>query len=373
MDKVTIINLLTNSGIKVHGIDSGFIYFEDPTCIFPAFDIVLNYAWIVILILTAFMLTGWAFLYIKNGVNINNLFSNAKTIILIFCVLSVVKPAVNIVYGDNLFAKGCQEHKVALTEIQELLDMRNATLKNSDESSLYESLTIVDSGAKPYNPDEDEDDDDEDNESEENFTYDPEKHEEVIRRYLDTYASGTVDTESANMESAVSADSGSTTVYNENQYLPNQTNIVSATYNQHNGTVTYVTLDGSKIQRSKGTIAWRNNNPGNIVDSQFARSHGAVGSSGKFAIFPDEATGMNAIKTLLRSKSYNNLTIAAAINRWAPAADNNDPVKYAQTVSKLTGLSANRTISSLNDTELQSVANAIRKVEGWKPGQEQRI
>lgn len=148
MDKTTIINLLTNSGIKVFGMDSENIYFEDPSCIFPAFDTILHFAWIVIVFLTIFMLAGWAFLYIKNGVKINTLFNNAKTIILIFAVLSFVKPIVNVVYGDDLFARQCDTKQVSLSSIQELLDTRNKHFSKYDNGLLYESFEVVDSGAK---------------------------------------------------------------------------------------------------------------------------------------------------------------------------------------------------------------------------------
>ena len=150
MDKETIINLLTNSGIKVSGIDNHYVYFEDPSCIFPVFDAILHYAWIVILVLTALMLGGWALLYIKNGVKINNLFNNAKTIILIFCILSVVKPIVNVVYGENLFAKNCETHHVALSEIQKVLDIRKEKFHQYDETTLYESFNVIDSGARMH-------------------------------------------------------------------------------------------------------------------------------------------------------------------------------------------------------------------------------
>lgn len=142
-----MINLLHNSGLTDARIENGYILFTDPSCIFPAFDTILHYAWIVILVLTAFMLTGWAILYIKNGVNINNVFNNAKTIIFIFCILSIVKPIVNVVYGDNLFARGCDTHEISISEVQKLLDMRHEKFKKSDESLLYESFTVIDSGA----------------------------------------------------------------------------------------------------------------------------------------------------------------------------------------------------------------------------------
>lgn len=136
MDKTTIINLLENSGLKSVSIDDDFIYFQDPSCIFPAFDTILHYAWIVIMVFTGIMLFGWAVLYIKNGVKINTLFNNAKTLILILCVLSLVKPIVNVVYGDNLFAQQCEIKQVSVYEIQELLDMRNKKFSESDTALL---------------------------------------------------------------------------------------------------------------------------------------------------------------------------------------------------------------------------------------------
>ena len=146
MDETTIINLLNNSGLKVFGLDSDFIYFEDPSCIFPAFDTLLEYAWIAILVFTAIMLFGWGVLYIKNGVKIDTLFNNAKTLILVLCILGVVKPIVNLVYGDNLFAKQCEVKQVSRAAVNELLELRNKKLGKSDENLLYENFNIVDSG-----------------------------------------------------------------------------------------------------------------------------------------------------------------------------------------------------------------------------------
>lgn len=145
MDNATVINLLTNSGIKVFGIDSDFLYFEDPSCIFPAFDTVLEFAWIVIMVFVGIMIFGWAVLYIKNGVKINTLFNNAKNLILILGILAVVKPIVNIVYGDDLFARQCEIKQVSLTQINELLELRNKKFGESDKNLVNESFFVADS------------------------------------------------------------------------------------------------------------------------------------------------------------------------------------------------------------------------------------
>jgi len=92
------------------------------------------------------MLMGWAVLYIKNGVKINELFNNAKTVILILCVLSVVKPIVNAVYGDNLFARGCSRKQASIETVEELLELRNKNLPNGAEGELYEIFDMTDSG-----------------------------------------------------------------------------------------------------------------------------------------------------------------------------------------------------------------------------------
>lgn len=146
MEHETIKNLLINSGLENVRIENGFVYFTDPSCVFPAFDAILHFAWIVIMVLTAFMLFGWAVLYIKNGTNINNVFNNAKSLILIFGVLIVVKPIVNFIYGDDLFGRQCEIKQVSYAKVHELLDMRNKNFKQSDDAFLYESFNVIDSG-----------------------------------------------------------------------------------------------------------------------------------------------------------------------------------------------------------------------------------
>ena len=331
MNTATVIRLLQNSGINVIGTDNSSVYIEDPSCILPAFDAVLNYAWIAILIFTGIMLFGWAVLYIKNGVNINSIFNNAKSLILVFLVLSVVKPIVNAVYGDNLFARGCDTKKISLTEVNKLLDMRNQTFAKSDEAMLYESFDIVDSGA-------------------------------IYGEQTDSYQHNIAE----NTQNS-SANTSSVQPYNQNTSSGSGFVRVEST---SANSVIYIAANGEKTTRIGGTRTWRNNNPGAIRSTT---KYGAIGSAGGFAVFPDEETGMRAIVSLLRSKYYNNLSVKDAIHKWAPSSDNNNPESYARHVSQLTGIDAQRTINSLNDHEIQNVANAIRKIEGWKPGKTQKI
>ena len=136
--------------------------------------------------------------------------------------------------------------------------------------------------------------------------------------------------------------------------------------------VIFVAADNTQYKHVGGTRAWRNNNPGNIRMSDFSRRAGAIGEAGGFAVFPDEQTGQRAVKQLLRGKSYNNLTIANAVSRYAPPSENNT-VAYQRSIERLTGLSINRRISDLSDAELDKVVGAIRQIEGWRPGRVEQI
>lgn len=323
MEQTTIINLLTNSGLKVFGMDSDFIYFEDPSCIFPAFDSVLEYAWFAILLMLAIMFFGWGVLYIKNGIKINTVFNNAKTLILVLGTLAMVKPAVNIVYGDNLFAKQCEIKQVSISSVKELLDMRNKKFGKSDEYLLYETFNMIDSGPLYQNADA-----------------------------LQDFEIETINKQSQSSGFRVS-------------------DITAIEY--ENNTTIYIAQNGEKIKRIGGTVAWRNNNPGNIRKSKFAYANGAVGETDKWAVFPDEETGLRAITKLLRTNNYNNLSVKDAIHRWAPFSDGNNPENYSRHVAKITGLSPDARIKDLSDNDLMQIARAIQTIEGWGIGHEQRI
>ena len=338
MDITKIVLLLKNSGLQNITVGNGIIEFDDPSCIWTAFDNILEFGWIVIVFFTAIMLFGWAVLYIKNGIKINTVFNNAKTIILIFCVLSTIKPIVNVVYGNNLFARNCDRKSVSLTSVQELLELRNKTLSQSQEEELYEIFDIKDSGIiynRPINT---------------TFAYNN-SESELNKTTTSEYSS---------------EPSNETT-----QNKPAGSGFIRATYDKM--VTIYINARGERIKRSNGSAAWRNNNPGNIRKSKAAYSFGAIGETDKWAVFPDEETGLNAIVKLLRSKNYNNLSVAGAIHRWAPSSDGNNPESYARKVSKMTGLPANAKINTLSDEDLKKVANAIKTIEGWTVGKEEKI
>lgn len=80
----------------------------------------------------------------------------------------------------------------------------------------------------------------------------------------------------------------------------------------------------------------RNNNPGDIEYGRFAVAHGAVGSDGRFAKFPTPAAGFEAMRLLLLGPAYAGLTVAQAIEKYAPS-DENDTARYVSLVCQWSG------------------------------------
>lgn len=332
MNTETILRLLHNSGFHNVSMDSEFVYMEDPSCVIRSFETFLEYVWVAIAFITAFMLMGWAISMIR-GAKHDNLLVNLRNLIILFGSLTLVMPIMDFIYGDNLLAHGCKTVQVPMNTVNELMQMRQEKLSGFNEFGIFENIDIYDSGAN------------------------------------DTVASITIDTdENINIAPEQHASDPNNDEHNDVVNIANVA--ISAT--EDNRDVIYTLPDGSRIKRIGGTRAWRNSNPGNIKYSDFARRVGAIGKAGNFAVFPDEATGMYAIETLLRTDSYNKLTIKDAISRYAPPFEN-DTAAYQKRLTQLTGLSIDRSMSSLSASELTKVARAIRTIEGWTPGQIQRI
>lgn len=115
----------------------------------------------------------------------------------------------------------------------------------------------------------------------------------------------------------------------------------------------------------------RNNNPGNIEDSPFARSlPGYAGSDGRFARFDSPEAGGQAKARLIGSyirRGYD--TPMEIINRWAPPSDNNPTDQYAAYVAQRAGVGLN---DRLTEEQIPLIAQAIGEFEtGQTMGQPQ--
>lgn len=122
--------------------------------------------------------------------------------------------------------------------------------------------------------------------------------------------------------------------------------------------------DGDKRRsREAASRGIRNNNPGNIEYGKFAKSLGATGSDGRFAVFQSMEDGVRAAMQLLESyvaRGYD--TIRKVIARWAPNSENNT-AEYIDSVAKKLGISAD---SKLTGDQLSGVAQAIFQHENGR-------
>jgi len=119
--------------------------------------------------------------------------------------------------------------------------------------------------------------------------------------------------------------------------------------------------------RTGGDRNWRNNNPGNIEYGPFAIKYGAIGSDGRFAIFPTEEQGRMAQDALLKSKNYANLSLADAVKRYAPSNEN-DPKSYARQIMAQTGIDQNMRYVDLSPEQQSRVLDAMKRIEGGRAG-----
>lgn len=131
---------------------------------------------------------------------------------------------------------------------------------------------------------------------------------------------------------------------------------------------TSVTLaDGRQVTvGGPNSRSTRNNNPGNLEYGPFAKSHGALGSDGRFAVFGTRAQGIKAQTDLVFGSKYANLTLAQAISKYAPAFENNSRA-YAATVSQLSGIPLDTKMKDIPADQRTAVVEAMHQVEGTTP------
>lgn len=110
-----------------------------------------------------------------------------------------------------------------------------------------------------------------------------------------------------------------------------------------------------------GTLADRNNNPGNIRP---------VGGNG-FRFFESALHGWEAMKNQLmryftgKTTGRALQTIQDIVSTWAPAGDNNDPKKYAQDVAKWMGVSPNTVLNLANPETMAALMQSMARKEGY--------
>jgi hypothetical protein len=129
----------------------------------------------------------------------------------------------------------------------------------------------------------------------------------------------------------------------------------------------YTNADGTTTTLSGGSMAWRDNNPGNLIYNSYTASLGAIGSNNGFAVFPDAATGTAALTSLLNGSTYQSLSVNAAIAKYAPPSENNTTA-YQASVMVALGVSGSTPLSSFSQSQMQTLQSAIQQQEGYVSG-----
>lgn len=341
-----VIKILEKSGLRVLGADDSFVYIEDPACVLRAFETFLDYAWGAIAVLTAGLIIGWGVSMIRGAKNA--ITENFKTLILIFGILTAIWPILNVIYGGNLVGAMCQEIRVSISNVNEILAARPKS--SNSNSVLYEDIDIYDSGPITSW-----------------------SSNQTMQSSLDAFiAEFDTDDEVAPVNKPSYIQGPSATVPGA---VSNGRRAVSAYVNSGApGEIYFVRADGSKYVHIGGSLVWRANNPGALRSSNLTKRMGEIGiTQNGFAIFPDEATGRGAQIALLKTPQYQNKTIADAIKIYAPASDGNNPQSYAAKIARDLGVSVNTFMRDLSDAQLLRVAMSITRIEGRRVGTEKDI
>lgn len=93
-----------------------------------------------------------------------------------------------------------------------------------------------------------------------------------------------------------------------------------------------------------GSIAYRNNNPGNLI---YAGQAGAVPGAGGFAKFATYQDGLDALNSQIQLYAGRGLTIQQMMNVYAPAGDGNNPGAYANQVAAALGVGPDTALTDL--------------------------
>jgi hypothetical protein len=123
---------------------------------------------------------------------------------------------------------------------------------------------------------------------------------------------------------------------------------------------------GKKWIYEKGSRAWRNQNPGNMVIGKISIENGMIGKAGGFAVFPDYQTGHNALIILLKTE-FALFNLNQLMKKYAPPKENKTK-KYIIFIKKHTGVSEEVQIKNYSASEFEKLWKAIELMEKWEEG-----
>jgi hypothetical protein len=125
------------------------------------------------------------------------------------------------------------------------------------------------------------------------------------------------------------------------------------------------------MRGKEGSYSWLNNNPGNLTGVAGGPDFGQYPDKFNwhhFLIFPTWDAGYNAIALFLRTPNYAGLSILEAFEKYAPAADGNDPAAYSRDVAAAAGVPESTLVGDLDDEQMARMQEKIMAIEGVVAG-----
>ncbi len=139
-----------------------------------------------------------------------------------------------------------------------------------------------------------------------------------------------------------------------------------------------VALIASAIQRNEGyypgSVAYRNNNPGNLRPLKSGTWPGQDGVANGYAVFATYADGLAALNSQIQTNIDRGLTLTeffagkpGVYAGYAPAADSNQPRQYAANVASWTGLPLDVPLNQLGSTATPITSGPVAPILSDQP------
>lgn len=120
--------------------------------------------------------------------------------------------------------------------------------------------------------------------------------------------------------------------------------------------ITFSKAGNASVSIPQGTLAYANNNPGNL---RFVGQPGAVLGKSGFAKFQSPEAGLQALESQIQLDASRGHTLATFVNKYAPPSEN-DTNLYINQIAKSVGASPSTLISKIN---ISSLVKAIAQKE----------
>lgn len=128
--------ILTDAGYILENCEAGFLCIKDPTCVWPILHEFISNAWMVLAVITGFLLAGWGITMLRGASH--DMMKNLRDLVLIFGSLSVALPVVDVLGLSDTLVDKCDTIKVSQEQINAFYQDYNI------KQELYEEYDIQD-------------------------------------------------------------------------------------------------------------------------------------------------------------------------------------------------------------------------------------